>query len=71
MALYSIWYSIISPCGYWSSNTLDAIIQNGSQLNNAMQSEHHLASIYIHNSVTIFGININVDVDKLSHRKLT
>ena len=50
---------------------IDAVIQNGSQLNNAMQSEHHLASIYIHNSVTIFGININVDVDKLSHRKLT
>ena len=36
-----------------------------------MQNEHHLASICIHNSVTIFGIKINVDVDKLSHRKLT
>ena len=36
-----------------------------------MQSEHHLASIYIPYSVIIFGIKINVDVDKLSHRKLT
>ena len=36
-----------------------------------MQNEHHSASICIHNSVTIFGIKINVDVDKLSHRKLT
>ena len=66
--LYSICYSIISPCGYWNSNTLDAIIQNGTRLDNTMQSEHHLASIYIRNSVTIFGIKINLDVDKLSHK---
>ena len=69
--LYSLCYSIISLCGYWNSNTLDAIIQNGTRLNNTMQSEHHLASIYIRNSVTIFGIKINLDVEKLSHRKLT
>ena len=36
-----------------------------------MQIDHHLASIYIPNIVTIFGIMINVVVDKLSHRKLT
>ena len=35
-----------------------------------MQSEHHSTSIYIRNSVKIFGIKINIDVDKLSHRKL-
>ena len=70
-ALYSVCYSIISPCGNWNSNTLDAIIQNGSRLNNTMQSEHHFASIYIPNSATIFGVKINVDVDKLSHGKLT
>ena len=35
------------------------------------KSEDHLASIYISNSVTIFGININIDVDKLSHGKLS
>ena len=62
IALYSIRYSIISPCGYWNSNTLDAIIQNGTRLNNAMQSEHHSTSIYIRNSVIIFGIKINIDV---------
>ena len=71
IALYCICYSIISPFGYWNSSTLDAIIQNGTLLNITMQSEHHLASIYIHTSVSIFGIKINVDVDKLSHRKLT
>ena len=70
IALYSICYSIISPCGYWNSNTLDAIIRNVTRLNNAMQSEHYSTSIYIRNSVIIFGIKINIDVDKLSHRKL-
>ena len=35
-----------------------------------MQSEHHLASIYIPISATIFGIKINVDVNKLNHGKL-
>ena len=34
IALYCICYLIISPCGYWNSNTLHAIIQNGSRLNN-------------------------------------
>ena len=71
VALYSICYSIILPCGNWNSNTLNVIIQNGSRLNNTMQSEHHFASVYIPNGVTIFGLKINVDVDKLSHRKST
>ena len=34
-----------------------------------MQSEHHLASIYIGNSVTIFGIKINLDVGAAESRK--
>ena len=55
MALCSICYSIISPCSYWNSNTLDAIIRNESQLNNTMQSEHHLTSIYIPDSVTFLA----------------
>ena len=40
VVLYSICYSIISPCSYWNSNTLDAIIENGSQLNNRIHSMH-------------------------------
>ena len=38
VAFYSICYSIISSCSYWNSKTLDAIIQNGSQLNNVIKS---------------------------------
>ena len=64
-------YSIISPCSYWNSNTLDAIIKNGSQLKNTMQSKHCLTSITLPDSVTIFGTNINVHINEVSHRDLS
>ena len=64
-------YSIISPCSYWNSNTLDAIIENGSQLNNTMQSKHCLISATLTDSFTIFGTNINVHVNEVSHRELS
>ena len=64
-------YSIISPCSYWNSNTLDAIIENGSQLNNTMQSKYCLTSVTLPDSVTIFGTNINVHVNEVSHRELS
>ena len=34
--LYSLCYSMISPCSYWNSNILDAIFHNGLQLENKM-----------------------------------
>ena len=64
-------YSIISPCSYWNSNTLDAIIENGSQLKNTMQSKHCLTSITLPDSVTIFGTNINVHINEVSNRELS
>ena len=72
VVLYSIsCYSIISPCSYWNSNTLDAIIENGSQLNNTMQSKNYLTSVTLPDCVTIFGTNINVHVNEVSHRELS
>ena len=62
-------YSIISPCSYWNSNALDAIIKSGSQLNNTMQSKYCLISVTLPDSVTIFGTNINVHVNEVSHRE--
>ena len=63
-------YSIISPCSYWNSNTLDAIIENGSQLNNTMQSKYCLTSVTLPDSVTIFGTNINVHIDEVDDGEL-
>jgi hypothetical protein len=33
ISLYSICYSIISPCNYWNSNTLHTIVNNASLFN--------------------------------------
>lgn len=71
VVLYSICYSIISPCSYWNSNTLDAIIENGSQLNNTMHNEHSLvASFAMPDSVKIFGTKINVHINEVSQGEL-
>ena len=53
-----------------NSNTLDAIIENGSKLNNTMQSKHCLTSVTLPDSVTIFGTKINVHFHEVSHREL-
>ena len=67
---YSICYSVISPCSCWNSNTLHAIIENGSQLNNTMHCKHCVTSVTPPDSVTSFGIRINVHVNDVCHREL-
>ena len=71
VVLCSICYSIISPCSYWNSVTLDAIIENGFQLDNTMYSKHCLTSITLPDSVTIFGTNINVHISEVSCGELS
>lgn len=71
IVLYSICYSIISPCSYWNSNTLHAIIENGSQLNNTIHGEHCVTSVTLPDSVTIFGSRINVHVNEVCHGELS
>ena len=71
VVLYSICYLIISPCSYWNSNTLDAIIESGSQLNNTLHSKHCLTSVTLPDSVTIFGTKINVHVNEVSHGEIS
>jgi hypothetical protein len=71
IALYSVCYSIISPCSYWTSSTLDAIIQYWSQPNTTFYSEDCLTTSNVPGSITIFGKKINVDINEVSHGKLT
>ena len=71
VVLYSICYLIISPCSYWYSNTLDAIIKNRSQLNNSMHSKHCLTSVTQPDSVIIFSNNINLHISEVSHGELS
>ena len=65
IVFYFICYSIILPCSYWNSNTLHAIIENGSQLNNTMHCEHCVTSVTLPDSVAIFGTRINVHVHEV------
>lgn len=67
---YSMCYSVISPCSCWNSNTLHAIIENGSQLNNTMHCEHCVTSVTLPDSVTSFGTRINVHVNEVCHGEL-
>ena len=71
VVLYSICYSIISPCKCWNSNTLAGIIENGSQLNNTMQDKRCLTSVTLTDSVIIFGTNINVHDHELNNGELS
>ena len=69
IGLYSICYSIILPCSYWNSNTLDAIIKKGSQLYDTIDNENHSTAVELE-SVNIFGTNINVNINAMSRREL-
>ena len=36
IAVYAMCYSIINPCGYWTSGTLSALASNGNTLTGTM-----------------------------------
>ena len=50
---------------------LNAIIENGSQLNSTMHCEHCVTSVTLPDSVTIFGTGINVQVNEICHGELS
>ena len=44
IAVYAMCYSIINPCGYWTSGTLSALASNRNTLYVAMGVKRHYAS---------------------------
>ena len=36
VAVYAMCYSVINPCGYWTSGTLSALVSNRNTLYNVM-----------------------------------
>ena len=44
IAVYAMCYSVINPCGYWTSGTLSALVSNGNTLYNVMDVKRHYAS---------------------------
>ena len=60
-------YSVINPCGYWTSGTLSAIVSNGNKLYNVMDVKRHIMAADLPESVNISGAEIKVTVCGISN----
>ena len=45
MAVYAMCYSVINPCGYWTSGTLSALVGNRNTLYNVMGVKRHIMPV--------------------------
>ena len=52
-------YSVINPCGYWTSGTLSALVSNRNTLYNVMGVKRHVMPVDLPQSVSISGAEIN------------
>ena len=59
-------YSVINPCGYWTSGTLSALISNRNSLYNVMGAKRHIMPVHLPRSVSISGAQINLTLGALS-----
>ena len=59
IAVYAKCYSLINPCGYWTSGTLFALVSNRNTLYNVMGVKTHL-SVNLPQSVSITWAEINL-----------
>ena len=55
-------YSIINPCGYWTSGTLSALASNRNTLYIAMGVKRHIMPVNLPESESISGTEINLTV---------
>ena len=59
-------YSVINPCGYWTSGTLSAHASNGNTLYNVMGVKRHNMPVDLPESESISGAEINLTVCAVS-----
>ena len=62
IAVYAMCYSVINPCGYWTSGTLSALASNGNTLYNVMGVKRHIMPTDLPESESISGVQINLTV---------
>ena len=62
IAVYAMCYSIINPCGYWTSGTLSALASNGNTLYNVMGVKRLIMPVDLPESESISGTEINLAV---------
>ena len=46
-------YSVINPCGYWTSGTLSALVSNRNTLYNVMGVKRHIIPVEVSVSVEL------------------
>ena len=54
-------YSVINPCGYWTSGALSVLVSNGNTLYNVMAVKRHMP-VDLPKSASISGAEINLTV---------
>ena len=59
-------YSVINPCGYWTSGTLSALVSNRNTLYNVVGVKRHVMPVDLPQSVSISGAEINPTVRAVS-----
>ena len=59
-------YSVINPCGYWTSGALSVLVSNGNTLYNVMGVKRHM-SVDLPESESISGAEINLTVCAVSN----
>ena len=66
IAVYAMCYSVINPCGYWTSGTLSALVSNRNTLYNVMGVKRHIIPVDLPQSVSISRTEINLTVRAVS-----
>ena len=64
--VYAMCYSVINPCGYWTSATLSALVINRNSQYNVMGVKRHIIPVDLPQSVSISGAEINRTVRAVS-----
>ena len=55
-------YSVINPCGYWTSGTLSTLARTGNTLYNVMGVKRHIMTLHLPEGESISGAEINLTV---------
>ena len=56
---YAICFSVINPCGYWTSGTSSALASNGNTLYNVVGVKRHIMPVDLPESESMSGAEIN------------
>ena len=62
VAMYSLYYAIMKPCGYWNSNTLLTIVDNGRRLYDSLCLNSHATLLDLPKTVDICGARVSLDL---------